>query len=373
MRIITETALSYDDVTLVPQYSEIRSRSFVDLTMKLYTNDVKTAYEFSNPIISSPMSTVTEDEMAFRMYINGGLGIIHRFNTIDEQVALVKSSLNKFYEYEQSIETSYFRNKSGEIKFPIFGAAIGATGDYLERLAALVVAGVKVICIDIAHGNHIMMKEAIRNVVSIVPPDIHVMVSSIAEADAMVNVYKWGANSVRVGISHGANCSTYLATGHGLPTLQSIIDCKNKIKSMHDQQFGLIADCGMRYPGDIAKAFAAGASMVMLGSMLAGTKATPGHIIKNDDGRWLKEHRGSASEANQKLRGIKNPKVEGVSALVPYKGKVENVMQSIKDGLQSACSYSGVNKLCHLYDVAIFRQITSSGHIQGTPHIFNKR
>jgi len=379
---ILEKALSYDDVTLVPQYSNIKSRSGVDLTMKLYAPSA--VYEFSNPVISSPMSTVTEDEMAFRMFINGGLGIIHRFNTIERQVELVKSAFDKFYEWEQQLPEAdkRYRNSEGAVIAPIFGAAIGATGDYIERFAALVLAGVKIICIDIAHGDHIIMKEAVSNILEIRPSDVHVMVSSIATPEAMCNIYKWGADSGRVGISHGANCSTYLATGHGMPTLQSLIDCKNELTKKtrygafaYDEQnkFGLIADCGMRHPGDIAKAFAAGASMAMLGSMLAGTKATPGHIIKSDDGRWLKEHRGSASEANQKLRGIKDPKVEGVSALVPYKGKVENVMKSIKDGLQSACSYSGVDKLVDLHDKALFREITASGHIQGTPHIFNKK
>lgn len=369
MKILEYQALSFDDVTLIPQYSEVQSRSEVDLTMKLYTDDPTVTYSFPLPIISSPMSTVTEDEMAFRMFINGGLGIIHRFNTIEEQVGLVHSAFRKFYEYEESIAESDYRNQLGEVGMPIFGAAIGATGDYIERCLALIQAGVKIICIDIAHGNHFIMIQAINSLKKIIPNHIHIMASSVAEGQGIVNFYNWGANSGRIGISSGGNCSTFLATGHGLPTLQSIIHCREDLPM---EKFGFIADGGMKYPGDIVKSFAAGATMCMLGSMLAGTKATPGNVIKGEDGRWVKEHRGSASEANQKLRGIKNPKVEGISALVPYKGKVENVLKYIEDGLRSGCSYSGVNKLEELHDNAVFQKITPSGFIQGTPHVMNK-
>ena len=367
MRILENLGLSFDDVAMIPQYSCVESRSDVDLTMKLYTSDPEVIYSFDLPVISSPMSTVTEDEMAFRMYINGGLGIIHRFNTIEEQVALVESAHKKYEKFYYDIGAPLQNFSNSDF---ICGAAIGATGDYIERCQALIQAGVKIICVDIAHGNHLIMKEALTELKKIIPKHIHIMASSVADANGFMNFEIWGAHSARIGISSGGNCSTFLATGHGLPTFQSLIDCR---KFRFNPKFGLIADGGMRYPGDIVKSFGAGATMCILGSMLAGTKAAPGHIIKTDDGRWTKEHRGSASEANQKLRGIKNPKVEGVSALVPYKGKVENVLQSIKDGLQSGCSYSGVWRLEEMHAKAIFQQITQSGYIQGTPHILTRK
>lgn len=245
MRILENLGLSFDDVAMIPQYSCVESRSDVDLTMKLYTSDPEVVYSFDLPVISSPMSTVTEDEMAFRMYINGGLGIIHRFNTIEEQVALVESAHKKYEKFYYDIGAPLQNFSNSDF---ICGAAIGATGDYIERCQALIQAGVKIICVDIAHGNHLIMKEALTELKKIIPKHIHIMASSVADANGFMNFEIWGAHSARIGISSGGNCSTFLATGHGLPTFQSLIDCR---KFRFNPKFGLIADGGMRYPGDI--------------------------------------------------------------------------------------------------------------------------
>ncbi len=361
-KIITDDALSFDDIILEPQYSEIKSRSDVDLRMCLLSHDKKTKYFFNLPIISSPMDTVTEEEMVFQMWKNGGLGIIHRYCTIDEQVEMVLDSYRK---YQENTPTEIHQGF-------VVGASIGVTGDYLERAKELIDSGVQILCIDIAHGHHLLMKNAIKELEKIIPPHIHIMAGNVATFNGFKDLCEWGADSIRVGISSGAACSTAINTGHGLPTLQSIIECE-RYKFMSNNHFdvAIIADGGIKRPGDIVKAIAAGADFCILGSMLAGTKCSPGDII-NTEGKWMKNYRGSASFEAQKARGQKTPRVEGVSALVPYKGKIENVLSLIKDGLNSGCSYSGVDKLADLKYKAICRKVTISGFHQGIPHILSK-
>lgn len=357
--LVINEALSFDDVILLPQYSDIKSRKDVDLTMKLWSQDGKTQYSFSLPVISSPMDTVTGPEMAYFMWKNGGLGILHRYCSIEEQVEMVNQAYKKFN------EEVVFSNRN-----LIIGAAIGANGDYLERANALISAGVQIICIDVAHGDSKHMRTALAYLQKIVPGYIHIMAGNVATPDGFERLASWGANSVRAGVSSGAACSTAIATGHGLPTLATIdLLHRSKLDKCFDK-CAIIADGGIRSPGDLVKSFAFGADFCILGSMLAGAKCAPGEII-NQNGKWMKNYRGSASYAAQKARGQDKPRVEGVSALVPYKGKIENILDSIKDGLQSGCSYSGVNKLSELNQIALYAKITNAGYNQSIPHILN--
>lgn len=339
-------ALSFDDIDLLPQYSEVSSRSQVNTQMTLKTkSDIN--YTFKLPIISSPMKSVTEAEMCIRMDKNGGLGILHRFCSIEEQVFMVKTFFN-------------------EIPDGIIGAAIGANGDYLERAKQLVDAGVKIICVDIAHGHSAIMKLALEELNKILPTDVHIMAGNVATGIGFIDLEEWGADSVRVGISSGAACSTAIKTGHGLPTLQSIIYANQARRGRNVQ---IIADGGMKKPGDLVKAFAAGADFCILGSLLAGTKASPGKIIKQEDGKWMKEYFGSASEKSQVLAGKTKVYEEGVSALVPYTGKLENTLESLYNGIVSGCSYSGVKDLLSLRHQAIYQEITTAGYLQAIPHV----
>jgi IMP dehydrogenase len=338
-------ALSFDDIDLIPQYSEIESRSKIDTTMKLTTKS-KVEYSFKLPIISSPMKSVTESEMCIRMHQNGGLGILHRFCSIEEQVEMVKL---------------FFK----ECPNGIIGAAIGVNGDYLERARTLVASGVQIICVDIAHGHSSLMKNALSELVKMLPPEIHIMAGNVATGFAYFELIKWGADSVKVGISSGAACSTAIKTGHGLPTLQSILDA-HATTTVEGQ---IIADGGIRKPGDLIKSYAAGADFCILGSMLAGTKASPGKIIHQEDGRWVKEYFGSASEKSQKLAGKTKIYEEGVASVVPYTGKIENTIESIYNGIVSGCSYSGVDKLSNLKYKACYQEITTAGYLQAVPHV----
>lgn len=351
MIINEQEALAFNDIILLPQLSEIESRANIDISSTLYTNCGKW-YKFRLPLISSPMDTVTGPEMCFRMWLHGGLGILHRFCSIDEQVSMVGLVFACTLPYREI----------GDEK-PIIGAAIGANGDYLERAANLVNAGVKVLCVDIAHGHSLVMKKALAELTKMLPNDVHIMAGNIATQEAASDLLEWGADSLRVGIGSGAACSTSVNTGHGLPLLQALLNVRRDPRLKN-----VIADGGIKTGGDAAKAFAAGADFCMLGSLLAGTKASPGQIV-NQDGRYMKSYRGSASSAAQKDAGKTKIYEEGVSTLVPYTGKIENILERLENGIRSGLSYSGCKDLESFGNRAKAQRITGEAYLQATPHI----
>ena len=330
--------LCFDDVLLEPQYSDIYSRKEVITSVKLGSMAT-----LKIPIVSSPMDTVTESAMAAAMIQNGGLGIIHRYNSIEDQSSLVKRSLDK---------------KSG-----IVGVAVGVSGDYIDRACAAREAGARVICVDIAHGHHVLMRNALRTLRRTFGSTVHIMAGNVATLEAFNQLSDWGADSIRVGVGGGSICSTRIQTGHGVPTLQSIMDC-----SQTDRNTMLIADGGIKNSGDIVKALAAGADMVMLGSMLAGTTETPGEIIYLDGSR-CKAYRGMASkDAQIQWRGH-TASIEGVSSTVPLKGDVTNVISEIMTGVRSGMSYTGVRTLRELCLKSNFIRQTSAGSVESSTHI----
>ena len=341
-----KSAICFDDVLLVPRYSEIRSRKEIDLGQNLSHIEMKIGL----PIISSPMDTVTGADMAEAMLNAGGLGIIHRYNSIDEQQAM--------------IEELYERVTDQGIEKPI-GAAVGVVGDYSERARAVVASGARVICVDIAHGHHGLMKRALRNLRSVVGKDVHIMAGNVATLQAFNDLADWGADSIRVGIGGGSICSTRVQTGHGMPTLQSIFEC-----SLSDRDALLVADGGIRTSGDIVKAIAAGANLVMLGSMLAGTDESPGEIIYNPvNDRHVKVYRGMASvEAQVDWRGHSSS-IEGISTVVEYRGPVLDVLHTLEAGIRSGLSYSGARNITQFQSIARFIKQSSAGAVESSTHI----
>jgi len=334
--------LSYDDVLLVPQYSDIVSRSEVDITTSLSPDLI---FEF--PVISSPMDTITEDDMAATMSSLGGLGVIHRYNTIEAQCDLVRSV---------------------KVSSPgaTVSAAIGVTGDYMERAQSLVRAGASILCLDVAHGHHILMKDALTSVRSIFNERLHIMAGNVATRKAAEDLAKWGADSIRCNIGGGSICSTRVQTGHGLPGFQTIVDC---FDATFNRDIKIIADGGIRNSGDIVKALAAGADFVMVGSLFSGTSETPGKIIRDKEGNSFKAYRGMASsEAQRNWRGHTSS-LEGVSALVPFRGSVENIVDELKVGIRSGLSYSGARNIDELQSTAEFVVQTSSGLVESGTHI----
>tara|TARA_R110000824_G_scaffold187995_1_gene369302 strand:+ start:2941 stop:3963 length:1023 start_codon:yes stop_codon:yes gene_type:complete len=335
-------AYSFDDVLLKPKYSDLTSRTQVDLSSKLTKN-----ITLSLPVISSPMDTVTESSMAMAMDQRGALGIIHRYNTIKEQVALVHTA------------------KSAGAKN--VGAAIGVTGDYLDRATALYDAGAKIICVDIAHGHHVMMRRSLYELRDIFASSVHIMAGNVATLEAFEDLVIWGADSIRVGIGGGSICSTRLVTGHGVPTLQSILDVS---KTTSDVK--IIADGGIKTTGDMIKAIAAGADFVMVGSMLAGTDETPGEVLCDANTEKYKVYRGMASSAAQRSWRGRSSTPEGISATVPYRGVVSDILKDIDGGLRSGLSYTGAKTISEFQVKAEFLHQTPGGLAESNTHILRR-
>tara|TARA_R100000008_G_C3582587_1_gene169634 strand:+ start:567 stop:1589 length:1023 start_codon:yes stop_codon:yes gene_type:complete len=332
-------SLSFDDTLLVPKYSEIRSRSDVDTSAFL-----SESIELTLPVISSPMDTVTELNMAKSMSSAGGLGIIHRYNSVEEQAKIV------FDVYTSGVKH--------------VAAAIGMTGDFLERAQNVVDSGANILCIDVAHGHHVMMRDALSSLKNKFGRDVHLMAGNVATLEAFDDLASWGADSVRVGIGGGSICSTRLVSGHGVPTLQSVIDCA---RTAHE--IPIVADGGFKTSGDIIKALAAGADFVMLGSMLAGTKETPGQVFTSADGSRYKVYRGMASSNAQKDWRGKSSTPEGVSSTVAYRGPVAEVLRDIAGGIRSGLSYSGCTSIRDLQLNCEFTTQTSAGQSESGTHI----
>jgi len=279
--------------------------------------------------------------MATAMGQAGGLGIIHRYNTIEKQCEHVKQTHDNCF----------------------VAAAIGVTGDYIERAKALVESGCHILCIDVAHGHHALMRHALSTLRNTIGYDIHLMAGNVATLEGFNALADWGANSIRVGIGGGSICSTRIETGHGVPTLQSIIDC-----SQSDRDVALIADGGLKKPGDIVKALACGADFVILGSMLAGTSESPGQIVYNN-GVQYKTYRGMASvEAQIDWRGHTSS-IEGVSHMVKLRGPVKNILSGLSNSIRSGLSYSGALNLNELRSKVEVIMQSSAGLTESSTHI----
>lgn len=329
-------ALTYDDIQLIPEYSEIQSRKDISLDTKLTIN-----FSINMPIIAAPMPTVCGLDMAIELMEFGATGCIHRFMSIEQQADVVGCLL------------------MNRMHSPIV-AAVGATGDYLERAVELINSGVDVILIDVAHGHHKNVKEAINKIKPLFKGDI--IAGNIATAQAAIDLQDWGADALRVGIGGGSLCTTRLKTGFGVPNVSCLIDIIKVAK------VPVIADGGIRTSGDIAKALALGASSVMIGSMIAGTTESPGSLIRKPNGLY-KKYEGAASFETKINNGQAVRNIEGESTIIPYKGNVKEVLSDVIDGVKSALSYAGANNLKEFKPK--FVQVTNAGHIEGKPHLIS--
>lgn len=466
---IVERGLSYDDALLVPQKSIVSSRQHV-LTKTRLTKNI----EINIPLVSANMDTVTESQMAIAMAQLGGIGIIHRYNTPEQQVQeveKVKRYRNAIIENPLTItgdatiaqarelmhahsikgllviddegkligiltwrdirfrpaqtkrvselmtprerlivgkvgitinQAKKLLMKHGIEKLPIIrddwsvaglitgkdiynkvefpstcldkrgrlrvGAAIGVKDDSLERAAALIEAGVDVLVIDIAHGHSDLAINIIKQVKAQFP-HIDIIAGNVATAQGTQELIQAGADAIKVGIGPGSICTTRITTGSGYPQLSAVINCA-QIAMQYDVP--IIADGGIRYSGDITKAIAAGASCVMLGSLLAGTDESPGiPFIKN--GKKYKVIRGMAglgANLGRKDKNLKNPQgfVEGIEALKPYKGTLTETINQLMGGLRSGLSYCGVNTVKNLCGNGTFVVISPAGMKESHPH-----
>lgn len=355
-------ALTYDDILLVPQYSDIESRSHIDLRTKLSRN-----YGLLTPYVASCMDTVCDSRMAIKMMDLGGVGCIHRFMCTTFQCNEV-TKVKRFMEDNHMLEKWGIDREwhTNILQIPIM-AAIGVSGEDIERATKLVECGANVLLIDVAHGHHKNVKLMLEKLFNILPRHVDIIAGNISTLESAVDLCEWGADGLRVGIGGGSLCTTRVQTGHGIPNITSIINCVNAERDGKD--IPVMADGGIRNSGDIAKALAVGAECVMLGSLLAGTKESPGNIVERLDGSLYKRYRGSASLETKSTHNQSTKHIEGESTTIPFKGSVSYIVEKLNDGLKSALSYSGCRTIKEFNKSAEWVEITNSGMLESKPHL----
>lgn len=478
--------LTFDDVLLVPRFSDIRSRKDVDTSTR-FSRRIR----LSIPIVSANMDTVTESSMAIAVARQGGIGVVHRFLSIEEQVdevTKVKRSEGIMIEKPITLSPGHTVREAWDVirkhdiggivivdqrmrvlglvtrrdisleddldmklsevmtprkrlitasrgvtleeakeilrknkieKLPVLGkgdrliglitskdilkrkqfpsatkdtkgrlrvaAAIGVKGDYLERAKRLLEAEVDALVVDIAHGHSAHAVETVK-LVKKEFGDVEVVAGNVATSRGTFDLIRAGADAVKVGVGSGSICVTRVVTGFGVPQLTAIID---SAEAAREYDVPVIADGGVRNPGDVTKALAAGASTVMIGSLFAGTEESPGPTILRNGVRY-KLTRGMASLAatiGRKMRETQRSSVrdvelieeiieesvpEGVEGLIPYRGKVEEVVRQLVGGLRSGMSYCGARTIDELRRKAEFIRITEAGYKESLPHDIEK-
>jgi IMP dehydrogenase len=474
MKILTELALTYDDVLLVPRHSDVVSRRKLS-TKTRFTSQIN----LQVPILSANMDTVTESEMGIAMAHAGGIGIIHRFMSINEQVRQVLrvkksesfvvdnpitlmerdtiADVNRIVEetytggivilddarrvvgivttrdllFEKNLNRPLADVMSREVitapsdttiteaekilhqhrveklplvdvngvltglitvkdimkleKYPLatkdsrgrlaVGAAVGVKVSEINRVEQLLDAGVDCIVVDIAHGDSQQELEIIRNVRKNFP-NAQIVGGNVATAEGTKRLIDAGVDAVKVGVGPGSTCITRVVAGAGVPQLTAVMNCAAVARP---QGIPVIADGGVRNSGDIVKALAAGASTVMIGSLLAGTDESPGFLVTRKGHRY-KASRGMASlqaniarkaresESEYTREEIEDYVSEGVEAAVPYRGPARELLKQLMGGLQSGMSYTNAHSIDELYEKAVFVRMTPIGLQESRPH-----
>ncbi len=340
-------ALTFDDVLLLPKYSNVlpsKTNISLNLTKKI---------PLKVPFLSSAMDTVTESKMAIAIAKEGGLGIIHR----------------NFDIKNQSKEVEKVKNKK-----LLVGAAIGTNQEDFDRAKSLISKGVDLIVIDTAHGHSEKVLKILSKVKRVVKK-IPICVGNIATGEAAKKLYDAGADIIKVGIGPGSICTTRMVAGIGVPQISAIMEVK---KAMNKKKIKIISDGGIKFSGDIAKALAAGADAIMMGSIFAGTEESPGKKFRIKS-KIYKQYRGmgsigamSAGSANryfQKNYKDKSKFVpEGVEGRVEYKGKLSKIIYQLQGGLRSSMGYIGAKKLEDINKKAKFVKITKAGFYESMVH-----
>lgn len=337
--------ITFDDVLLIPQYSEIKSRKDV------YTfTDLSNNISLEIPIISANMDTVTESSMANTMRDMGGLGAVHRFMSIERQTEIVK----ELYTFHQHY----------------ICAAIGIHNEDKERTKSLFDAGMNIALVDIAHGDSKSCADMVLWI-RLNFSYLDIIAGNICTPEGALRLVNAGANIIKVGVGAGSICTTRVISGYGVPQLTAIMDVAEVLKY---KNVSIIADGGIRGSNDIVKALAAGADAVMLGNLLSGTEETPGEIVKINN-KLYKSYRGMASKSANKTRRNLDAEnyafdstPEGVESLVEYKGSCRKIIEKLVGGLRSGMSYAGAYSIKDLQENAEFIQITNSGIKESNYH-----
>jgi len=341
-------ALTFDDVTLAPNYSEI-------LPSEVNTSVILTKYlKLKIPLLSSAMDTVTESKMAIAIAKAGGIGVIHRNLVIEKQISEIKKVKNKRL---------------------LVGAAVGAGPNEFIRAKAIIKEGVDLIVVDTAHGHTKKVAEIIKFIKKLKNKKITLCAGNIATPEAAKFLIKLGVDIIKIGIGPGSICTTRLVAGIGVPQLSAILSVRNGLKNKNVK---IISDGGIKYSGDLAKAFVAGADAVMIGSLFAGTEEAPGKLIKKN-GKLYKSFRGMGSVGamnkgsadryfQNKQKDTSKYVPEGVEGFVKYKGNVGNIIYKLIGGLKSSMGYLGSKNIIKLRNKPNFVKITKAGFYESMVH-----
>ncbi len=362
MSIKIREALTFDDVLLVPKESDILPKD-VNLERKLTER-----ITLKIPLISSPMDTITEHKMAIAMALCGGLGVIHKnmpFEAQAKEIELVKN----FNEIENKNLASV--DKNGKL---LAAAAIGISDDRYKRIEKLIEAGADIIVIDTAHGHSQNVLKAIKEIKKIYS-NIDVIAGNIATSDGAKALIDAGVDAIKIGIGAGSICTTRIIAGIGVPQLTAILDASQIAKK---NNVGSIADGGIKYSGDIVKAFAIGADAIMAGGLFSSTYEAPGDVIIID-GKKYKPYRGMGS-VGAMIQGSKDRYFqsevinkskfvpEGIEGVTEYKGHVADVVYQIIGGVRAGMGYVGAKNIGELQEKAEFVKITNQGLAESHVH-----
>jgi IMP dehydrogenase len=333
--------LSYDDVLLVPQRSAVGSRDEIDLSTTLAPG-----LDLELPITSAAMDTVTETDLAVALSAAGGLGVLHRFVSPEEQAAMVRDV--------------HARNER-------VGAAIGIDEAVLDRANALVDAGVDALVVDVAHGHMERCLDAVKELTQ-THPEIPLIAGNVATADGASDLARAGADCIKVGVGPGSHCTTREKTGAGVPQLTAVMDAAPAAAKAGAT---VIADGGIRTSGGIVKALLAGADAVMLGGLFSGTAEAPGEVINRDGDRY-KISRGMASKEADAERTDKESleitHAEGIAGLTPYRGDLKSVVTELASGIRSGVSYCGGHTISKARENAEFIRVSEGAQSREGVH-----
>ena len=337
---MTTHAITYDDVLLVPSYNHFESRKMVDISM----TDKSGKLQLDFPMMTANMDTVTEDGMANFISAKGGIGVLHRFMSIEKNIKLYKNCTHKVF------------------------VSIGCNESDLERAQALRDAGAGYFCIDVAHAHAQYVGKTLKSLRDILGKEACIMAGNVATYAGADYLASCGADIIKVGIGGGSVCTTRIKTGFGVPNLTAIKECARVDRS-------IVADGGIRNPGDVVKGLAFGADFFMVGSMFAGTRPTPGEVLTtiDDQGNEIKYklYRGMASrEVQEDYHGKMNDwkTAEGVQTTVPYREDEEMIVADMIGGIRSGLTYGGAFTIRELQRKLDYIQISNASRVESLPH-----
>lgn len=322
-------SLTYDDISLVPtEISKFKSRSECESKSNFL------GHELVLPVLASPMDAVTGVRMAKALSESGCIGIVNRFDSSLDEILHDSENENNIKAVSVGLQTSL---------------------EDIEKFASRKL----LICIDTANANNLAVLKKCEEIKSRV--DVKLIVGNIAHGATLTDLVNAGADAVRIGIGGGSMCTTSIQTGIGIGQVSSLLNVYFE-REKQNVKIELIADGGIKSAGDVAKAMALGADIVMLGRMLAGTKETPGEVIKYNDQLW-KKYRGSASFGVK----MKGEFIEGEETMVPYKGLVGNIINNIHDGLRSSMSYMNKHTIEEVKQTDTFALLSNSSYLERLP------